>query len=145
MNNENSDVTKQLKSIKRWIIVGALGFLLIGLGVVIFSVSMVQMAATFEEDYAEDVCSKENTGFSRDNVSELIKQGKLEEALNIINKRLETHPNDANAHWLKARSHYLKKEWDIALEHIEKTEFIAPSWKEDYTDPLKKKIEEMKK
>lgn len=145
MNNENNEVTNQLKSIKKWIIAGASGFLLIGLGVVIFSISMAQMMATFENEFTGEKCDKESSGFSRDSVSALIEQGKLDDALSIINKRLETHPNDANAHWLKAKSHYFKKEWNVALEHIEKTEFIAPSWKENYTEPLKKKIEELTK
>jgi tetratricopeptide (TPR) repeat protein len=145
MNNENNEVTKQLKSIKKWIMTGALGFLLIGLGVVIFSVSMVQMIDVMENEFTEEEYGKGNAKFSRDHVSELIKQGKLDEALSLINERLETHPNDANAHWLKARSHYLKKEWNLALKHIEKTEFIAPSWEEEYTAPLKKKIEKLTK
>ncbi len=143
MNSGNDEIAAQLKSIKKWVIAGAIGFLLVGLSAVIFSVSIVQMATNFENEYSTDECGSDDSVFSRNGVSELIKQGKLEDAVVLINKRLKTHPNDAYAHWFKARVHVLKKEWKMAQEHVEKMEIIAPSWEKKYIEPLRKKINEL--
>ncbi len=143
MNNGNDVVVAQLKSIKEWVVVGAIGFLLIGLSAVIFTVSMVQMTASLESECPIGECGSDCSGFSKNEVSELIKQDKLDDALVLIYKRLITHPNDAYAHWYKARIHVLKKEWKVAQKHIEKMEVIAPSWEKKYIKPLRQKIKEL--
>jgi len=51
MSQENTEVVKQLKNIKMWIATGAIGFLLIGINVTIFSVSMTQMTSIFDQEY----------------------------------------------------------------------------------------------
>lgn len=143
MNNGNDEeVIAQLKSIKKWVIAGAIGFLLIGLSALIFTISIVQMTANIQNMYASGECGDADPAFSHNVVSELIKQGKLDDAVALIDARLSTHPNDAYAHWYKARILVLKKEWKTANEHIEKLEIIAPSWEEEYIEPLRKKIRE---
>ena len=142
MNIEDNEITAQLKSIKRWIIAGAIGFLLIGLGVVIFSVSMFQMTANSDNACSDGIFCNDTSGFSRANVSRLIQKGKIDEAYNLISDRLETHPNDPTAHWLKARVHMIREEWQVALKHVDKAELLAPSWEDEYTGPMRKKIEE---
>ncbi len=141
MNTEDNEIKEQLRSIKKWIVAGAIGFLLIGLGVVIFSVSMLQMTSNFENGCSDGIFCSDASKFSRANVSRLIQQGKIDEAFKIISDRLETHPNDPTAHWLKARVHMIQEEWQVALKHVEKAELLAPSWEDEYTGPMRKKIE----
>ncbi len=145
MSKENTEITKQLKSIKNWVAAGAIGFLLIGVGVTIFSVSMIQMASTFEDQYSEEECEKENSELSWENASELFEQGELKKLMSLVDERFKTHPNDPTAHWFKAKVYYLNQEWELALESIEKTELLAPSWRQEYTIPLKEKINELNK
>ncbi len=162
MNNGNDGIVPQQKRIKRWDIAGTIGLLLIGLSAVIFTVSMVQMAANLESEYPIRECGSDcsdfsnnevselikedkldNALFSNNEISELIKQDKLDNALVLIYKRLITHPNDAYAHWYKARIHVLKKEWKEAQKHVEKMEVLAPSWEKKYIKPLRNKIKEL--
>ena len=144
MSPENIEIANQLKSIKRWIAVGAIGFLLIGVGVALFSVSMSQMVSEFEDEYSEESCEKEEE-LTWDNASDLFEQGKTEELMRLVDNRLVTHPNDPTAHWFKSKVYYLNKEWSLALESIEKTEVLAPNWRQEYTKPLREKIEELRK
>ena len=141
MNTENSEIENQLKSIKKWVVAGAIGFLLIGLGVVVFSVSTFQMISNFGNEYGEVTCGDDASSFSRAGVSRLIEQGKIGEALNLTISRLETHPNDPTAHWLKARIHMIEEDWQAALKHVDKAELLAPSWEEEFLAPMRKKIE----
>ena len=142
MGNENTEVSAQLKSMKKWIILGSISFLLIGISAIIFSVSIYTTMASMENEQSN--CGKESTGFSHDKVTSLLNQGETKEALLIINKRLETHPNDSYALWFKAKAYYLKQDWEKALELIDKTEFLAPSWKEEFTEPLRQQINKFK-
>ena len=142
MNTEDNEIIEQLRSIKKWIFAGAIGFLLIALGVVIFSVSMFQMIANSDSEYSDGIFGHDTSKFSRANISRLIQKGKIDDAFILIFDRLETHPNDPMAHWLKARVHMIKGEWQVALKHVEKAELLAPSWEEEYTGPMRKKIEE---
>lgn len=145
MNTEDSEVIAQLKSIKRWVMLGALGFMFIGVGIIIFSISTAQMTSSFEKEYSEEECADKKLEFSRDDIYNMLQQGNINEAIEKIDSRLKTHPNDPSANWLKARSHYLNREWDLALEYLEKTEFYSPAWKEKFTVPLREQIEEHRK
>jgi len=135
MNQDNNEVLKLLKSIKIWISVGSIGFLLIGVSTIIFTISMIQVTTSFEND-STDIWDK---------ASELYEQGKEKELLQLTNKRFETHPNDASIYWYRAKVYYIRKNWALALENIEKAEFYSPSWKKEYTVPLKKQIQELSK
>ncbi len=144
MTEENSEIAIQLKGIKKWVAVGAIGFMLIGVGVTIFSVSMMQMASVFEDDaWLNAEAEEESVELTWDGATELFEQGKDEELLSMINERLKSHPNDPSAHWFRAKVYYLNKEWAKALESVERTEMLSPNWKEEYTQPLREKIGEL--
>ena len=140
MNIENSEIETQLRLIKRWIIVGAIGFLLTGVGVIAFSITMYKSISNFDNEFIEGAYD-ESSGFSRSRISRLIEKGKIEEALKLVTDHLETHPNNPTAHWLKARIHMIEEDWQTALKHVEKTELLAPNWEEEFTGPMRRKIE----
>jgi len=145
MVKENAEIVEQLRSIKKWVAVGAIGFVIAGIGITLFSASMVQLVSVFEEENSGKECETENCKFSWDSANELFEQGKTNELLKFVKKRLKTHPNDPTAHWFKAKVHYLNKEWSLAIESIEETETFAPSWRSEYTIPLTEKINELRK
>lgn len=145
MNQDNAQIVAQLISIKRWVAVGAIGFLLIGISVLVFSVSVIQMSSLLDDEYSERPAEKDNTILSWESASELFDQGKTQELMSLVEKRLATHPNDSTAYWFKAKVHYLNHEWDLALANLEKAEVLAPSWRKEYTGPLREKIIELRK
>lgn len=79
---------------------------------------------------------KQNTQSFSDQTSELIEQGKLDEASAKISARKETHPNDAYAYYYEAKIHLAQGEPEKALVELDKIRELAPSWNKEYTDPL---------
>jgi len=141
MNEDTSELTKLLKSIKRWSIVSATGLILVGLAAIAFSVSIITY---IEDESPSEECITENASFTRNKALDLIEQDKLDEVIELAGHRLNTHPNDADAHWTKAKAHYLKQEWTLALEHLDKAEHLYPNWKDGHTEPMRKRIMELK-
>jgi len=135
MNQDNNELLKLLKGIKIWISVGSIGFLLIGVSTIIITISMLQLTTSIEND-SNDIWDK---------ASELYEQGKEKELLQLTDNRIKTHPNDASIYWYRAKVYYLRKNWDLALKNIEMAEFYSPSWKKEYTVPLRNKIQELSK
>jgi hypothetical protein len=142
MTSESGEIAAQLFNIKKWIVVGAISFLMIGLSAVVFTASIVNVTISFDNTYSSEGHYSNPPVFSNEMISELINRGKLNDALVLIINRLQTHPNDPYAHWYKSRIHVLKKEWGLAQQHVEKMEILAPSWKRKYIAPLRKKIKD---
>jgi len=76
MNKENTEIIKQLKSIRNWVAVGAIGSLLIGISAMIFSISISQILPTFEDLSSESEYEEENSEeeYKKENSEE---EGKL--------------------------------------------------------------------
>jgi tetratricopeptide (TPR) repeat protein len=64
-------------------------------------------------------------------VSELLVSGRIDEALNVLNGRLQTQPNDAEAYHLLSRLYFHLQKWDEAISNGEKAVQLDPS-KSDY-------------
>jgi hypothetical protein len=143
MKLESADIKKELKSLKRWVAVGAFGFLLIGVCASITTYLFYQSAQVLKGNSLS--CEKNEFKFPTKYVSDLVDRNKIDDALTLIDLRLKTHPNDAQAHWLKARSHQMKEEWLLAIKHLDRTEILKPRWKLEYIDPLRTKIDELSK
>ena len=71
---------------------------------------------------------------------DLMMRADYKKALLLAEERLETHPNDAHACWVKGRTYYFMGNWDKAIEWLQKTEDLSPSWREQYTGPLIEKV-----
>jgi|TARA_B110000196_G_C21144824_1_gene665966 hypothetical protein len=143
MNLESTDIKRELKGLKRWVIVGAFGFLLIGLSAGISTYLFFNWVQVMESHNLS--CEKKELKFPSEYVKDLVDRNEIDEALILINLRLETHPNDASAHWLKARSHQIKEEWVLAIKHLDRVEMLNPGWKSEYIEPLREKINELSK
>ena len=137
-------IQKQLSGIKRWVAVGAIGFLLIGVALLIFSVSMTYvMEMMVEKEFAQ-----EEPSFG-DEAADYFERGKRDELMDHVNYRLKTHPNDAAVYWHRSKAHILDENWEAALADIKRSHFLSPSWHGEYikpmTEELLKKIKNAKK
>lgn len=145
MNTESTDVVKQIKSLKIWVALGAIGFLLIGVAAITFSVAMTYMSEYMVNETSNDDCDEESKSLTWDNGNELFEKGQLQELLKLSEERLKTHPYDANAYWFKAKVYYIEGKWELAKDNIKQTERIAPNWRKEYTGPLLENIEALMK
>lgn len=135
MNNDQNDIEsirKQLSGIKLWVAVGAIGFLLIGAAAAVFSVSMATILGVVEEKYE----SEEENDSLWDEASDYFDRGEKEKLLFLVEKRMKTHPYDAQVYWFRARAHILDGNWEAALADVEHAQFLAPSWGSKYTIPM---------
>ncbi|MEW8508982.1 MAG: hypothetical protein AB2598_20030 [Candidatus Thiodiazotropha sp.] len=135
MNNDQNDfesIQKQLSGIKLWVAVGAIGFLIIGAAAAVVSVTMATMMGGIEEEYENEV---ENDSLW-DEASDYFDRGEKERLLSLVEKRMKTHPYDAQVYWFRARAHILDENWEAALADVEHAQFLAPSWGSKYTIPM---------
>lgn len=132
MRNDDNQILVQLRAIKHWIAVGAIGFLLIGGAAFVLALAMYSFSGAMESEMSK-LDDPENF---RDKASTLFEQDKPDELLKLANDHMQAFPNDADAYWYRARGYLLKKEWAKALTDLNQTALLAPNWKAEYTDPL---------
>lgn len=141
MNTNEHDfesIRKQLSGIKLWVAVGAIGFLLIGVAAAVFSISMATMMDVVEEEYE----SVEEEPDLWDKASDYFDRGDKENLLALVEERIKTHPHDVQVYWFRAKVHILEKNWKAALEDVEHSQFLAPSWGSKYTIPMAEALRE---
>ena len=132
MKSDDDRILAQLRAIKRWIAVGAMGFLLIGGAAFVFALTMYSLTGTMEQEFSK----LDDPEDFRDQASALFEQGKPDELLKLANEHMQEFPNDADAYWYRARAYLIQKDWAKALADLNQTAFLAPNWKAEYTDPL---------
>src|SRR5690242_16775981 len=59
--------------------------------------------------------------------TDLLVSGHIDDALKILNTRLQTQPNDAEACHLLSRAYFHLKKWDQAISYGEKATQLAPN------------------
>ena len=131
----NEQITTELRSAKRWIAVGALALLastISMVGISVWSYSAVN-------EYEENTCEQPPWD---DQAYDAIDEANYEKSLSLANERLETHPNDADAFYIKAQIAFYQGDSDQAKKYLLHTKALAPSWTEEYINPLMEAIEE---
>lgn len=132
MKSDDNQILIQLRAIKRWIAVGAIGFLFIGGAAFVLALALYSFSGTMEHE----ISKLNDPEDFRDKATTLFEQGKSDELLKLANEHMQEFPNDSDAYWYRARAYLLKKEWAKALTDLNQTAFLAPNWKAEYTDPL---------
>lgn len=56
----------------------------------------------------------------------LLKNGRADDALRVLNAQVQTHPNDAEAYNLLSRTYFQLETWDTALRMAEKAAALEP-------------------
>ena len=129
--DDSENVEKQLKFIKWLLVFIVMGMLFAGAGIAVFFVSAADLV---EKSFSESSCLEESF---RDKASNLIDQGKTKEAIKLADEQIKTHPNDEDGYWYRGLAYYLQKQWQPAIIDFNKTEELAPSWKDQYTEPYR--------
>jgi tetratricopeptide (TPR) repeat protein len=124
-------MVKQLKIIK-WLLIFITASVFIAASCVAFVV--LQSINLVESSLADNSCDEKSF---RDKVSNLVDEGKLEEAIKLANERIKSYPNDEDGYWYRGKAYYLQKKWQPAIDDFNKTEELVPSWKEQYTEPYR--------
>jgi tetratricopeptide (TPR) repeat protein len=61
------------------------------------------------------------------NPRELLASGRVDEVTNLLNRRIQTAPNDAEALHLLARAYFAQQRWDQAISAAERAVALQPS------------------
>ena len=64
-------------------------------------------------------------------VTDMIVTGRVDDAVKVLNNRVQSSPNDAEAYHLLSRANFHLQKWDKAIEYGEKAVQLAPN-KADY-------------
>jgi tetratricopeptide (TPR) repeat protein len=73
-------------------------------------------------------------------VNDAFQRNKLDLVLEMCNNRIKEYPNDAYGYWYRAKALKVLGDHQQALRDLDQAESLAPSWKNKYTDPLRKDI-----
>jgi tetratricopeptide (TPR) repeat protein len=140
---ESTEAVKELKSIKNLLYV-----IIISLLAVFFQTQLISLyinltkvsSSSANSEVSFKNIAKTQSVWSVDLVKDTFDRGKLEIVIDMCNNRIEEYPNDAQPYWYRAKAFQMLGKNKEALLDLDKAEFIAPSWREKYTDPLRKEI-----
>lgn len=127
----SEQILRQLRWIKWLTALLALSFAAIA---VTFVWITHEMSSTFER-------ASESSAFA-DRASALLEKGKETEVLALVKERESKFPKDPYVYWYRGKAHYQLGQFTEALDAIRQVQELAPSWRDEYTAPLIKAIEE---
>ncbi|MEQ1739842.1 MAG: hypothetical protein ABL884_08045, partial [Methyloglobulus sp.] len=96
---------KQLKVIKWLLILIAVSMFVAASSVAFVAIQSINLV---ESSFADNSCDEKSF---RDKVSDLVDEGKLEDAVKLANERIKSHPNDEDGYWYRGLAYYLQKKW----------------------------------
>jgi tetratricopeptide (TPR) repeat protein len=106
-----------------------------------FSFATIAGALIWMTYEMSSVMNVESSSFS-DRASKLLDEGKELEVLKLSDELEKNAPKDPNAFWYRGRAHYQLGRFREALQAIQRVEELAPNWRQEYTAPYRKAIEE---
>jgi Flp pilus assembly protein TadD len=127
----SEQILKQLRWIKWLTALLALSFAAIA-GTFVWMTH--EMSSTFER-------ASESSDFA-DRASTMLDEGKETEVLALVRERESKFPKDPYVHWYRGKAYYQLGQFTEALNAIRRSQELAPSWRDEYTGPLIKAIEE---
>ena len=140
---ESTEAVKELKSIKNLLYI-----ILISLLALFFQTQLTSLYLNLTKEPSSNTntevtfknIAKPQSMWSIDLVKDTFNRGKLDIVIDMCNKRIEVYPNDAQPYWYRAKAFQMLGKNKEALLDLDKAEFIAPAWRQKYTDPLRKEI-----
>lgn len=133
------EIIKELKSIKKFLAIGAISVLIIAVSSVLQSYNTIS------------TCSSRKTiggyaGFKgrefQNRANEMLISGRYSELIHLAETRKMTHPNDAYIYYYLGRTYQNMGDHQKAIENFEKAKTIAPVWDEEWLSPLLEKSRE---
>lgn len=67
-------------------------------------------------------------------------KGHLDTVVKMSSERIKEFPYDAEPYWYRAKSYGLMKRYEEALKDLDNAEKLAPGWKDNYIEPLRKDL-----
>ena len=124
MEKDIADILYELQNVR--------GFLFIALGlmlVVTFSAVVAAIASILAIKLFSELikASKANNLLVHSDIEDLLSQGKAEDALEEIEHRLKTHPNDIEATVLKGRAYYKLEKYHEAKRAFDDAYDLNPN------------------
>jgi tetratricopeptide (TPR) repeat protein len=71
-----------------------------------------------------------------------LEEGKEPEVLALVLERERTFPKDVHVHWYRGKAYYQLGQFPEALDAMQRLYELAPTWREEYTEPFLKAIKE---
>lgn len=140
---ESTEAVKELKSIKILLYITIICLLAVffqtQLISLYFNLTKESLSSANSEVSFKNI-AKPQSKWSVDLVKDTFDRGKLDIVIDMCNNRIEEYPNDAQPYWFRAKAFQMLGKHKEALLDLDKAEFITPSWRANYTDPLRKEI-----
>jgi cytochrome c-type biogenesis protein CcmH/NrfG len=111
----------------------------------VLAFSFAAIASTFVWMGYEVSSSIERTGLSEsfsDRATSLLEEGKESEVLALVQERGRTFPKDVHVHWYRGKAYYQLGQFTEALDAMQRVYELAPTWREEHTEPFLKAINE---
>ena len=111
---------------------------LTGLSMLVMMFFMAASIAFYLKDRSEQMHGyslyrDSQQGFSRD-ARALLNAGEYTELLSLSKERTRNVPSDAYGFFYLGSAHYMLRQWDSAIDALQKADLLAPHWKGQYTD-----------
>ncbi len=131
----SEQILEELRSIKRLNRISAVCFLLIAIGFV-WGISSNYKATSRNNYYG----ASGNEFMERASI--LLTEGKAKEAISLTEEREKKFPMDPYVYWVRGRAYYQIGQYDAALKAISFADELCPNWRQEYTGPFIRRINE---
>jgi tetratricopeptide (TPR) repeat protein len=112
---------------------------------VVFALSFAAIAGMFgwlSYELSTAVSRTTNSDSFSDQASALLEEGKETELLALVQEREKTFPNAFHVHWYRGKAYYQLGQFTEALAAMQRLHELAPTWREEYSEPYLKAIKE---
>lgn len=134
------ELLKEVSSIKKWIASAVVMLFLLIASITALSVWSIYVYKDMYKAAYQEERREEKPWY--DPAYDAIEEAKYDSALSLADMRLKTHPNDADAFYIKAKIAYYQGDEVSAKMYLLHTKALAPSWDAEHIKPLQEAIEE---
>ena len=71
----------------------------------------------------------------------MFESGEYEALIGYCHEHLKKKPKEAYAYWFLGKAHFERKEYDQAMDYLNRASKINPSWQEEWVGPFLRRIE----
>lgn len=111
----------------------------------LLALAFAAIAGTFiwvTQEVSSSLDQTSDSSTFRDQASALLEEGKETELLTLVKEREIKFPKDPNVYWYRGKAYYQLGRFEEALTAIRQAHQLAPTWREEHTEPYLKAIEE---
>ncbi|HEX6790023.1 MAG TPA: tetratricopeptide repeat protein [Candidatus Krumholzibacteria bacterium] len=124
------EIVKEIRAIKHLVALAA------------FSICFFVLGSLAQTMFAFQLMEPSHTGFNkpelaafRDQADALLGDRKYDDLLTLASDHVKSQPDDPYGHWYLGLAHYHRAEYREAIDSLNRTEQLAPTWKEKSITP----------